>query len=63
MPQLTPTFSARQLQEELLGRSYLLAPEIEVYIKNLIRIVGEQDQKIAELERRVLQLVNAIPLA
>jgi hypothetical protein len=49
-------FDAKQLNEELLGRTYLMPVEMEVYVKNLIRIVGEQDTRIAELEARVLQL-------
>lgn len=50
MPQFTPIFNAKQLNEELLGRSYLMPVELEVYVKNLIRIVGEQDLAIKDLE-------------
>lgn len=56
---ISPTFNAQQLREELLGRSYLLAPEIEVYIKNLIRIVAEQDEKITALQSVVTPLIEA----
>jgi hypothetical protein len=47
----TPTFDAKQLSEEIIDRSYLMPTEIEVYVKNLIRIVYEQQQKIDNLLR------------
>lgn len=46
----SPIFSAKQLTEEIVDRSYLMPTEIEVYIKNLIRIVEEQDRRITQLE-------------
>lgn len=46
----SPTFSPQQLAEEIVGRSYLMPSELEVYIKNLIRIVNEQQREIDKLK-------------
>lgn len=46
----TPIFSAKQLTDEIAERSYLMPTEIEVYIKNLIRLVEQQDRRITQLE-------------
>lgn len=46
----SPTFNAEQLAQEIVGRSYLMPTELEVYIKNLIRIVHEQQQEIEKLK-------------
>lgn len=51
----SPIFSAKQLTDEIVDRSYLMPTELEVYIKNLIRIVEEQDRRIASLEARFRQ--------
>lgn len=49
----SPIFNAKQLSDELLGRSYLLPTEIEVYIRNLVRIVEEQDRAIKKLQEDI----------
>lgn len=50
------TFSPAQLVNEIDGRSFLMPTEIEVYIKNLIRIVDTQAKQIQALEDSVLLL-------
>lgn len=46
----THVFTAKQLTDEIAERSYLMPTEIEVYIKNLIRLVEQQDRRITQLE-------------
>ena len=56
MPPNSPIFDVQQLADELLGRYYLLPTEIEVYVRNLVRIMEEQSHAIKELQRDVLIL-------
>lgn len=51
----SPTFNADQLAGEIKDRSYLMPTEIETFVKNLIRIVAEQHERIRILELRVNQ--------
>lgn len=53
----SPTFNPQQLVEEIVGRSYLMPTEIEVYVKNLIRIVNEQRQEIEQLKLAIGEAV------
>jgi hypothetical protein len=52
MSNLLPRFDAKQLNEELAGNSYLLPIDVEIYVRNLVRIVGDQQKQIEELMAR-----------
>lgn len=44
-------FDAKQLAGEIVDRSYFTQAELQVYVQNLIRIVDEQHQEIADLRQ------------
>jgi hypothetical protein len=61
MSLMSPTFDAQQLKEELVGRSYLLPTEIEVYIRNLVRIVDEQSKHLVAIQKEIDRLTPVVP--
>jgi hypothetical protein len=58
MSNLSPRFDARQLNEELVGKSYLLPTDIEIYVRNLVRIVGEQQKRIEDMQRIISEITQ-----